>query len=154
MHEEPKPMTAWPRRSRRRRLSPLVLFAALSLLLAACGGGGGGGNGTGNVALKLAVVNKTDADLSVSLDTVEAGEPTVVGSCKASLVTFPLPAEDWTVVMNGEVVLDSLELEPELVDPPVNLIGEIVANEDGTYEQKELRPGRVKATPAQLGICV
>lgn len=145
-------MTARPQSSRNRRLAPLMIpIVTVSLMLAACGGGGGGGGGGGDIALKLAVVNETAADLTVSLNTAEAGEPTVVATCKAILFTVPLPAEDWTVVMNEQVVIDSLELEPDLVD--VDLIGEIVAKEDGTFDQKELRAGRVKQRPASLGIC-
>ncbi len=146
-------MTALRPASLRRRPWPLVIpFAAVALLLASCGGGnGGGGGGGGDISIKLAVVNKTAADVNVSLDTTEPGEPTVVASCKASLVTMPLPAEDWTVVIDGNVAIDSLELEPDLID--VDLIGEMIVNEDGTFEQKELRAGRVKQQPANLGVC-
>jgi hypothetical protein len=128
---------------------------ALSVLLAACGGGNnGGGGGGGELAMKIAIVNKTDADATVSLNTVDGptGDPQTVESCDAAVVTFPLPFEDWTLMINDQVAVDSLELDPDLIDQ--NLIGTININEDGSLETKTLKVGRVQQQPAQLGICV
>ena len=145
---------AWSHAARPRAFLPFVPLVAITLLLAACGGSnGGGGGGDEALSLKIAIVNKTATDASVSLDTATTpGEPQTVETCDGKVLTFTLPDEDWTLMINDQVAVDSLELDPNLEFQ--NLIGTINVNDDGSLETKELRVGRVQQQPAQLGICV
>lgn len=145
---------AWPRAAHSRAVLPFVPMVALTVLLAACGGGnGGGGGGSEELTLKIAIVNKTATDASVSLDTATTpGEPQTVETCDGKVLNFTLPDEDWTLMINDQPAVDSLELDPNL--QLQNLIGTININEDGSLETKELRVGRVQQQPAQLGICL
>jgi hypothetical protein len=136
------------------RLLPPVLVVAVALLLAACGGGGGGGNGDGPSAFKLRVVviNETEEDATIQLNGLEPGEPNTLASCTAQVFTFDLPeGEDWTLVVNEQTAIDSLELTEVQIDR--NLIAEVIANEDGTVEQLSLTAGGLIGAPAQAGIC-
>jgi len=147
-------MTVSPIPSRSRsRMVPLALVVACALLLAACGGGGGGnGNGAAAFTLRVAFINETDADATIQLIALEPGEPSTVPSCMAEVFAFGLPeGEDWTLVVNEQTVIDSLELTDVQIDR--NLIAEVLAREDGTVEQLSLAPGRLIGAPAQSGIC-
>ncbi|MGH2455711.1 MAG: hypothetical protein ACRDHD_05580 [Candidatus Limnocylindria bacterium] len=133
-------------------LAPLALVVVLGLVLAACGGGGGGGNGASAFKLRVAVINETETDATVSLDTFEPGEATTLATCTAQVITYDLPeGEEWILVLNGQTVIDSLELTDLQIDR--NLIAEVIANEDGSVEQLSLAPGALIGPPAQAGIC-
>ena len=137
----------------RRRTTTLAVVAIFGLVLAACGGGGGGGNGDeSGFVLTIAIVNETEGDLSVSLDSIEPGEPVVVASCTARVQTFDIPIDDWQVTYNGESVIDSLEMDPNLLDR--NLIARIDAKPDGTFNQHTLAVGRNIGAPAAAGLCL
>lgn len=149
-------MTARPTLPTGRSRTALSVVATLGLVLAACGGGGGGGgggNGEGSgFELNVAVVNETEGDLSVSLDSFEPGEPVVVASCTARVLRFEIPLDDWQLTYNGEPVIDSLEMDPTLLDK--NLIARIDARPDGTFNQHTLAPGRNIGAPAAAGLCL
>jgi hypothetical protein len=141
----------------RSRLRPsalaAALVAALVVVLAACGGGGGGGGG-GDSALKLrvAVINETSDDLAISLDATEPGEPQTLATCRGEVYAFDLPeGEEWVLTLNGQTVIDSLDLEANLIDR--NLTAEVQANEDGTVKLERIQAGSQVSRPAQLGIC-
>jgi hypothetical protein len=135
----------------RSRLRPLGLVAALGLVLAACGGGGGGG-GESALKLRVAVVNETIDDLAISLDAAEPGEPQLLPTCKGDVYTFDLPdGEAWVLSLNGEAVIDSLDLETNLLDR--NLTAEVQANEDGSVQLIRVNAGSQATRPTQLSIC-
>ena len=137
----------------RHRTTTLAVVAILGLVLAACGGGGGGGNGDeSGFVLTIAIVNETEGDLSVSLDSIEPGEPVVVASCTARVETFDIPIDDWQLTYNGEPVVDSLEMDPNLLDR--NLIARIDAKPDGTFNHHTLAVGRNIGAPAAAGLCL
>jgi hypothetical protein len=136
----------------RTRLVWLAVIAVLSVVLVACGGGGGGGGGGGALRLRVAVVNETAEDLAISLDVDEApGEPQVLETCKADIYEFDIPDGDWVLALNGQTVIDSFELEANLLDR--NLTAEVQANEDGTVTLTRIQAGSQVSRPAQLGIC-
>jgi hypothetical protein len=137
----------------RPRLAWLALVAVLGVVLAACGGGGGGGGGgDGGLKLVVAVVNETTDDLTVSLDVGgEAGQVQTLATCKAEIYTFTLPDGEWVLALNGQTVIDSFELETNIVDR--NLIAEVQANDDGTVTLTRVSPGSQVSKPAQAGIC-
>jgi hypothetical protein len=130
-----------------------MAFACAIILLAACGGGGGGG-GAAAFKLRVAVTNEAPEAASVSLDVAGApGEPQTVESCKGAALTFDLPeGEDWTLAVNGEPAIDSLQIDPNLIDK--NLIAEVWIHADGTVEQKSINPGALIGPPAASGICL
>ena len=145
--ERPFPSEARP------RLVWLALVAVLGVVLAACGGGGGGGGG-GDGALKLAVavINETTDDLTVSLDVGgEAGQVQTLATCTGEVYTFSLPDGEWVLALNGETVIDSFELETNLVDR--NLVAEVQANDDGTVTLTRVNAGSQVTRPTQAGIC-
>jgi hypothetical protein len=137
----------------RPRLALLALIAMLGLVLAACGGGGnGGGGGGGALILTVAVVNETTDDLAVTLDVGGVAEQEqTLATCKAEVYTFTLPDGEWLLALNGQTVVDSLELETNLVDR--NLTAEVQANDDGTVTLTRVQPGSTVQKPAQAGIC-
>lgn len=141
----------------RSRLRPsalaAALVAALVLVLAACGGGGGGGGGGDSaLMLRVAVINETTDDLAISLDATEPGEPQTLATCKGEVYAFELPeGEEWVLTLNGQTVIDSLDLEANLIDR--NLTAEVQANEDGTVRLERIQAGSQVSRPAQLGIC-
>jgi hypothetical protein len=136
----------------RPRLAWLALVVVLGVVLAACGGGGGGGGGGGALKLRVAVVNETPDDLAVSFDVGGTpGEPAMLATCKAEVYTYDLPDEDWVLTLNGETVIDSFELEANLLDR--NLTAEVRANEDGSVKLVRVQAGSNQSKPAQLGIC-
>jgi hypothetical protein len=149
--------TARPIPSARRRGHALagVAFACALILLAACGGGSGGG-GDAAYKLRLATTNETAEPATVTLDVDGTpGEPQMLESCKATLFTFDLPADPatWAVTINGEIAIDSTQLDPNLIDK--NLIGSVRINEDGSIEtMEEITPGALIAPPAASGICL
>ena len=149
-------MTTRPAQSspRPRRASiALVLMAGLAL--SACGGGGNGGNGGGSTSntLRVAVVNEVrSGPVDASVDTPsETGEITSIESCKAQVLELPIPDDDWTLMVNGQVAIDSTQMDPNLEGK--NLIAEVTANDDGTVTQKSLAVGALIGAPAQAGIC-
>ena len=150
--------TARPIPSARRRGHALagMAFACALLLLAACGGGGGGGGGEAAFKLRLAGVNETEAPINVTLDVDGTpGEPQSLDSCKGILFTFDIPADPgtWTVSVDDNIVIDSTQLDPNLIDK--NLIGEITALPDGTVEiTEDIQPGALISPPAASGICL
>jgi hypothetical protein len=137
----------------RPRLGLLALIAMLGFVLAACGGGGGGGGGgDGALILKVAVVNETTDDLAVTLDVGGVAEQEqTLETCKAEVYTFTLPDGEWVLALNGQTVIDSFELETNLVDR--NLTAEVQANDDGTVTLTRVQPGSQVSKPAQAGIC-
>jgi len=142
----------------RPRGAGLALVAALGLVLAACGGGGapnGGGPATSDFILKVAVTNELrSGPIDVSLDTPEGpGEPTTIESCKAARVEYPIPLDDWTLMIDGQTAIDSLSLADNLFEK--NLIAEYRINEDGSLTEKvAVQAGSDINVPAQLGICL
>lgn len=150
--------TARPIPSARRRGHALagMAFACALILLAACGGGGGGGNGDAALKLRLSTVNETLEPATVTLDVDgEPGEPQTLDSCKGTVFVFDLPFDPatWAVTINGEIAIDSTQLDPNLIDK--NLIGEVLILEDGTIEvTEEITPGALIGAPAQSGICL
>jgi hypothetical protein len=149
--------TVPPIPSARRRGHALtgVAFACAIILLAACSGGGGGG-GDAAFKLRLAVTNETAAPIAVTLDVDGTpGEPQTLESCKAKAFTFDIPADPatWTVNVDGEIAIDSTQLDPNLIDK--NLIGSLWVNEDGSFEMREeITPGALIAPPAASGVCL
>jgi hypothetical protein len=146
--------TARPIPSARRRGAALVAATiALALILAACGGGGGGGGAT-TFKLRVAIVNETATDATITLDVAGVpGEEQALPTCRGQVFEFDLPeGEDWTMTVNGEIAIDSLALEENQRDR--NLIGEVTVLEDGTVEQESLAPGALIGPPAQSGICL
>ena len=147
--------TARPIPSARRRGPALVAAAlALAVILAACGGGGGGGNGATTFKLRVATVNETPTDATITLDVAGVpGEEQILETCRGRVFEFDLPeGEDWTMTVNGEVAIDSLAIADNLRDR--NLIGEVTVLEDGTVEQESLTTGALIGPPAQSGICL
>lgn len=145
--------TARPIPSARRHGHALAAAAiALALILAACGGGGGGGATTSK--LRVATVNETAADATITFDVAGVpGEEQILETCKGIVFTFDLPeGEDWTMTINGEIAIDSLALEENQRDR--NLIAEVTLLEDGTVEQESLNVGALIGPPAQSGICL
>jgi len=149
----PMSTTARPLVSEARpRLLSLALVSLLAVVLAACGGNGGGGGGDGGVMLVVAVVNETPDDLPVSLDSGGTpGEPQILPTCKAEVYTFDLPDGEWVLSLGGQTVIDSFDLEANLVGR--NLIAETQANEDGSVELIRISAGSQVTKPAQAGIC-
>ncbi|HEY8178255.1 MAG TPA: hypothetical protein VIH19_06645 [Candidatus Limnocylindria bacterium] len=149
--------TARPIPSARRRGHALagMAFACAIILLAACGGGGGGG-GEAAFKLRLATTNETTEPLTVTLAVDgEPGEPQTVDTCKATALTFDIPADPgtWTVSLNDEVAIDSTQLDSNLIDK--NLIGSVRMNEDGSIEfTEDIQPGALISPPAASGICL
>jgi len=135
----------------------VALVVLLGLTLTACGGGGGGGGGgnggsSSDYSFKAAVVNETAGPIDVSLDTIEGpGEPTSIESCTAQVLEYAIPLDDWTLMVGGQTAVDSLALDPNLIDK--NLIADIVLKEDGTINVKRLAPGAIIGAPAAFGIC-
>jgi hypothetical protein len=130
----------------------LAVIAVVSVVLVACGGGGGGGGGTGALKLRVAVVNETTEDLAISLDVDgQPGEPQMLPTCKAEIYEFDIPDGDWVLALNGQAVIDSFELEANLLDR--NLTAEVQANDDGTVTLTRIQAGSQVSRPAQLGIC-
>lgn len=149
MTARPIPFPARPHRA------GLALVAVLGLMLAACGGGGGGGGGDGaasDFSLKVVVVNETTDTIDVSLDTPsEVGEPTSIDTCKAKLITYAIPLDDWTLMVNGQTAIDSVAMADNLFDK--NLIAQFVLNDDGSLTEKLFSPGTDLNVPAAFGIC-
>lgn len=152
MTARPYPSSARPRR---RGMAAILLFG---FVLAACGGGGGGGNGgDGNSSgyiLHVAITNEVRSgpvDASVDTD-LEVGEATSIDSCSAAVLEFPIPIDDWRLVVNGQTAIDSTQMDANLIDR--NLIAEVIANDDGTVTQKSLAIGGGIGAPAQAGICL
>lgn len=149
--------TARPIPSARRRGHALagMAFACAIILLAACGGGGGGG-GEAAFKLRLATTNETAEAATITLDVDGTpGEPQTIESCKGAALTFDLPADPstWTVTINGDVAVDSTQLDPNLIDK--NLIGSVLVHEDGSIEiTEEITPGALIGPPAASGICL
>ena len=146
--------TARPIPSARRRGPALAAAViALALILAACGGGGGGGGAT-TFKLRVAVVNETATDATITLDVAGVpGEEQILETCRGRVFEFNLPeGEDWTMNINAEVAIDSLALEENQRDR--NLIAEVTLHEDGTVEQESLSVGALIGVPAQSGICL
>ena len=149
--------TARPIPSARRRGHALagMAFACALILLAACGGGSGGG-GDAAYKLRLAMVNETPAAISITFDVDgEPGEPQSLDTCKATMLTFDLPADPatWTVTVDGETAVDSTQLDPNLIEK--NLIGEVTVLEDGTLEiTEDIQPGALISPPAASGLCL
>jgi hypothetical protein len=132
-----------------------MAFACAVILLVACGGGGGGGGGASAFKLRMSTVNETADAATVTFDVAgEPGEPQTLESCRATLYTFDLPeGEDWAMTINGNIAVDSVQLDPNLLD--ANLIGEITVNEDGTIEiTEEIVRGALITPPAASGICL
>ena len=147
--------TASPIPSARRRGPALAAATlALALILAACGGGGGGGGGPTAFKLRVATVNETASDATITLDVAGVpGEEQILETCRGRVFEFDLPeGEDWTMTINGEVAIDSLALEETQRDR--NLIAEVTLHEDGTVEQESLSVGALIGPPAQSGICL
>ena len=146
--------TASPIPSARRRGPALAAAViALALILAACGGGGGGGATT--FKLRVATVNETAATATFTLDVGGVpGEAQELESCRGTVFTFDLPAdpETWAFTANGEIAIDSANLED--VQRDKNLIAEVTLHEDGTVEQESLSVGALIGVPAQSGICL
>jgi hypothetical protein len=150
--------TARPIPSARRRghaLSGIAVACAI-ILLAACGGGGGGGGGEAALKLRLSAVNETPETATFTLDVDgEPGEAQTLDTCKGTVFTFDLPFDPatWAVTVNGDVVIDSTQLDANLIDK--NLIAELIIKEDGTVElTEEVQPGALIGAPAQSGICL
>ena len=146
--------TARPIPSARRSAPALVAAAiALALILAACGGGGGGG-GASAFKLRVATVNETAADATITLDVAGApGEAQILETCRGRVFTFDLPeGEDWTMTINGEIAIDSVALDENMLDK--NLVAEVTLLEDGTVEQESVSAGALIGPPAQSGICL
>ena len=146
--------TASPIPSARRRGPALAAAAiALALILAACGGGGGGGGAT-TFKLRVAIVNETADDATITLDVAGVpGEAQILETCRGRVFEFDLPeGEDWTLTVNAAVAIDSVALAENLRDR--NLIGEVTVLEDGTVEQESLTTGALIGPPAQSGICL
>jgi hypothetical protein len=136
----------------RPRLVWVAVVALLSFVLVACGGGGGGGGGAGALKLRVAVINETTEDLAISMDVDGApGEPQMLATCKAEIYEFNIPDGDWVLALNGQTVIDSFELESNLLDR--NLTAEVQANDDGTVTLTRIQAGSQVSRPAQLGIC-
>jgi hypothetical protein len=131
----------------------LAVIAVLSVVLVACGGGGGGGGGAaGALKLRVAVINETTEDLAISMDVDGTpGEPQMLATCKAEVYEFDIPDGDWVLALNGQTVIDSFELEANLLDR--NLTAEVQANDDGTVTLTRIQAGSQVSRPAQLGIC-
>jgi hypothetical protein len=130
----------------------LALVAVLGVVLAACGGGGGGGGGGTGLKLAVAVVNETTDDLAITLDVGGVSEQAqTLATCKAEVYSFALPDGEWVLALNGQTVIDSFELETNLIDR--NLIAEVQANDDGTVTLTRISAGSQVTKPAQLGIC-
>jgi hypothetical protein len=144
----PSPFEARP------RLGWLALVAVLGVVLAACGGnGGGGGGGGGALKLNVAVVNETTDDLTITLDVGgEPGQEQTLETCRAEVYGFTLPDGEWVLALNGQPVIDSFDLEANLIDR--NLIAEVQANDDGTVTLTRISAGTQVTKPAQAGICV
>ena len=140
------------RRQPARRLRPAVMaFAALGLLLAACGGGSGGG-GDRTFILRLAFTNESEETASVQLNSGETqGEAQEVESCKARVLTFPMPDTDWVIAVNGETAIDSLAYQPNELDN--DIAARLQLNEDGTFTLESFLPGSNINAPPALGIC-
>lgn len=138
----------------RPRPTRLALVAALGVVLAACGGGGGGGDGDGTgLELNVAVVNETTDDLAITLEVGgEPGQEQTLETCKAEVYAFTLPDGEWVLALNGQPVIDSFDLETNLIDR--NLIAEVQANDDGTVTLTRISAGTQVTRPAQVGICV
>lgn len=128
----------------------VAMLGILAVVLTACGGGGGGGGGGGAVTLEVLVVNRSrDVEATVMVSDGQEGEPLPV--CRARNYTFTNLVEPWQVLVNGDVAIDSANLEPNQVG--VSLAGWVEVKADGTIELTELRPGRAFAPPPTLGIC-
>jgi hypothetical protein len=137
------------RSSRRRWPALSVAMASLVLVLAACGGGNGGGDGgDSGYTLKLAVANKTQDAVDITLDD---GEPQPVDGCKGAVLTFNLPATDWTINVNGQSAIDSTQLDSNVIDS--NIIGELNVNSDGTPELVRVDRGSNIQPPSSYGLC-
>jgi hypothetical protein len=140
------------RRQPARRPRPMVVaVAALGMLVAACGNGGGGG-GDQDFLLRLAFTNESEETATVQLNSGETqGEPQEVESCKARVLTFPMPATEWVIAVNGETAIDSLEYQPNELDNDV--AARLQLNEDGTFTLESFLPGSNINAPPALGIC-
>jgi hypothetical protein len=141
------------RRQPARRSGPAIAaVAAVGLLIAACGGGSGGGGGDQAFTLRLAFTNETADTASVQLNSGETqGEPQEVESCKARVLTFPMPETEWVVTVNGETAIDSLEYQPNELDNDV--AARLTLNEDDTLTLESFLPGSNVNAPPALGIC-
>jgi hypothetical protein len=136
----------------RPRLAMLALVAVLGVVLVACGGGGGGGGDGSGLKLAVAVINETTDDLAITLDVDGVSEQAqTLPTCKAEVYSFALPDGEWVLALNGQTVIDSFELEANLIDR--NLIAEVQANDDGTVTLTRISAGSQVSRPAQLGIC-
>lgn len=149
-------MTTRPAHSSARpRRAGIALTLLVGMALTACGGGGGGGGGgAANTTLRVAVINEVrSGPIDVSLDTAtETGEVTSIESCKAQVLELSIPNDDWTLMVNGQVAIDSTQMDPTLEGK--NLIAEVTANDDGTVTQDRLAVGAQIGAPAQAGICL
>jgi hypothetical protein len=145
--------TARPIPSARRSPALLLMAFALALILAACGGGGGGG-GASVFKLNVAVINETLEPAAVTFDVAGVpGEPETLDSCRGTVLTFDLPADDdWALAINGQIAIDSTTLDANLEDR--NLVSEVTLLEDGTIQQKYLSVGGRVGRPSQAGICI
>jgi hypothetical protein len=136
----------------RPRLVWVAVIAVLSVVLVACGGGGSGGGDGSGLKLAVAVINETTDDLAITLDVDGVSEQAqTLPTCKAEVYSFALPDGEWVLALNGQTVIDSFELEANLIDR--NLIAEVQANDDGTVTLTRISAGSQVSRPAQLGIC-
>ncbi len=146
-------MTTRPSRRRSGAVAgATALTLLLSVVLAACGGGGGGDGDRVGVTLNILVVNRQrDAQANASLSDGRTGDEPVE-ACKSRNYQFTEVVEPFQVLVNDEVVIDSAELESNLIGR--NLAAFINVQQDGTVELNEVRAGRPFTGPPALGICV
>lgn len=134
------------------RAAVVAATVTLALVLAACGGGdnggGGGGGGDTQYIIQVAIANETTEDATIELTDAE---PQTLATCKGNVYTFNLPVTDWILSVNGQPVVDSLDLDPNYLDK--NLVANLWLNEDGTVDVERVQPGSNIQKPAQPSIC-
>lgn len=128
--------------------SAMAAVTMLGLVLAACGGGSGNGNGGGGHTLRVSFANETADAAELQLND---GEPQTVETCKGGVFTFAMPVEAWTLTVNGETAIDSLEYQANELDNDV--AAKIWLHDDGTIELQSFLPGSNIQAPAALSIC-